>query len=725
MAYYAHKEGDSLQTVSEHLKGVAELAEGFSIGSMKKMAYGVGEFHDLGKYTSVFQRRLFGETNERYEHSVCGAIELGKIAKGRVELSLLPMLQYCIAGHHTGLPDGGTGVDSATEANTLHAKLARADTYTGDSDYSGYKNEIELSFPDGQELYNELSRSANQYEMIEKYAFFTRYLFSCLTDADFLDTEKFCNPESDRSLKADFSAAIREVEKKYSGFIYDNKLRKARKRLQEQACQNSKKAGNISILNMPTGSGKTLCSLKIALDRLKTSGKKRIIYVIPYTSIIEQTADLFEGMFGEYVDILQHHSNYCYDSDEREENSTAEKLKKSAENWDAPLIITTSVQFFESLYHYKGSKLRKLHNLADSVIIFDEVHLLPEKLLQPCLRAVGYITKYLNSEAVFLSATMPDYSELFKKYIPDCSVTELITDKKDFSFFRKCSYTYLGSADSDSVIERAIGCKSSLIVVNKRKTAREIYKNLSGNRFHLSTYMTPHDRSEVIGEIRRLLDDEQPVTVVSTSLIEAGVDLDFEAVFRELAGLDSILQAGGRCNREGKRDSGEVFVFETDEPIQKELEARASIVKDFLRNGVDIASEEAVELYYKRLFNFKEKEIESNSIANEDVNGLDQIPFRQYAKEFKLVEADTISVVINNCEETEMLLQQLAAGKLSVKRKLQRFSVSLRTHGEFDKALSAGLLREAAFGVFLLSDNAYYSRETGLDLDMSNDIICC
>lgn len=722
MEYYAHKEGDRLQTVSEHLNGVAELAEGFSIGLMKKMAYAIGKYHDIGKYTGVFQRRLFGETNERYEHSVCGAIELEKAAKDKVEKSLLPMLQYCIAGHHTGLPDGGTGVDSATEANTLHAKLARADTYTGDRDYSGYKQELELSFPDGRELYNELSHSANLSEMVEKYAFFTRYLFSCLTDADFLDTEKFCNPESDRSLKADFSAVIERLEEKFGTFTYDNELRKARKRLQEQACNNSKKAGNISILNMPTGSGKTLCSLKIALYRLKATGKKRIIYVIPYTSIIEQTAELFEGMFGEYADILQHHSNYCYDSDEREEEGTAEKLKKSAENWDAPFIITTSVQFFESLYHYKGSKLRKLHNLADSVIIFDEVHLLPLKLLQPCLRAVGHITKYLNSEAVFLSATMPDYGELFRKYIPDCSVTELITDKKDFEYFRKCSYTYLGFVDYDSIAERADGCNSSLIIVNKRKTAREIYKKLSGNKFHLSTFMTPHDRSEVIGEIRRLLKEKQPVTVVSTSLIEAGVDLDFEAVFRELAGLDSILQAGGRCNREGLRDSGEVFVFETDEPIQKELEIRASIVKDFLRNGVDIASEEAVELYYKRLFNFKEKEIESNSIAK-DVKGLDKIPFRKYAEEFKLVEADTISVVINNCGETEELLGQLAAGKLSVKRKLQRFSVSLRTRGEFDKALSEGLLREAAFGVFELSNNAYYSRETGFDLEYSNDII--
>ena len=723
MEYYAHKTEDRKQTVLEHLEGVARLAEGFSIELVKKMAFAAGITHDIGKYAKAFQSRLLEGSSERYEHSVCGAIELAKAAKSGKERDMLPMLQYCIAGHHTGLPDGGTKADLAAESSTLNAKLARADTYKGKSDYSVYKQETKVCFPDTDKLYEELSHSANQWDMIEKYAFFTRYLFSCLTDADYLDTEIFCVPETDRTLKADFSSAIEAVEKKFKAFIYDTQLRKARKRLQEQAYKNSAKAGNISILNMPTGSGKTLCSLKIALDRLKSSGKKRIIYVIPYTSIIEQTAELFEGMFGEFVDILQHHSNYCYDAD-GEEDSTAEKLKKSSENWDAPLIITTSVQFFESLYHYKGSKLRKLHNLADAVIIFDEVHLLPEKLLQPCLRGVGYVTKYLGSEAVFLSATMPDYSDLFGKYIPDCSVTELITDKKDFAFFRKCSYTYLGPVDYDSVIEKAMRRKSSLIVVNKRRTAREIYNKLSGNKFHLSTYMTPRDRSEVIGRIRKLLDDEQPVTVVSTSLIEAGVDLDFEAVFRELAGLDSILQAGGRCNREGKRDSGEVFVFETEEPPKGETAVRASIVKDFLRNGVDIASKEAVELYYKRLFSFKEKEIESNSIAK-DVTGFDKIPFRSYANEFEFVSEDTVSVVINNCGETEVLLKQLASGKLSVKRKLQRFSVSLRTSGEFDKALSAGLLREGAFGVFLLSDNTYYSKETGIDLDMSSDIICC
>ena len=723
MEYYAHKIDDRKQIVLEHLTEVAELASDFSIALMKEFAYAAGMTHDIGKYAAVFQSRLLEDSTERYEHSVCGAIELGKIAAGTKEKNMLPMLQYCIAGHHTGLPDGGTNVDIATESNTLHAKLARADCYKGRKDYSAYKDQVRLSFPDADKLFEELSHSRNQSDMIEKYAFFTRYLFSCLTDADFLDTEKFCSPETDRSLKSDFSSAIEAVSERFKTFTYDTELRKARKRLQEQAYKNSENAGNISILNMPTGSGKTLCSLKIALDSLKKSGKKRIIYVIPYTSIIEQTAELFDKMFGKSVDILQHHSNYCYDVYEEEEKDTAGKLKKSSENWNAPLIITTSVQFFESLYHYKGSKLRKLHNLADSVIIFDEVHLLPEKLLQPCLRGVGYITEYLNSQVIFLSATMPDYSDLFRKYIPDCSVTELITDKRDFSFFRKCSYTYLGKTDCDSIIEKALSRKSSLIVVNKRKTAREIYRKLKGNKFHLSTYMTPHDRSEVIGEISRLLDDGQPVTVVSTSLIEAGVDLDFEAVFRELAGLDSILQAGGRCNREGKRDSGEVFVFETDEPLKGEIAVRASIVKDFLRNGIDIASEEAIELYYKRLFNFKEKEIESNSIAK-DFNGLDYIPFRSYAEQVEFINEETVSVVINNCDETEMLLKQLAAGKLSAKRMLQRFSVSLRTHGEFDKALALGRLAEGPLGVFLLSDNTYYSRETGLDLDLSNDIIC-
>lgn len=720
MDYFAHKENDRTQTIKEHLTGTAELASGFAIGMMKSIAYETARIHDIGKYAAAFQDRLMNNSAEKYEHSSCGAIELGRLADDSRKKSILPMLQYCVAGHHTGIPDGGTSKDSPMEP-TLNGRLKRKENYTGRSDYSCYKNEVSLNFPDCDELYSELKKSVDKKDMtdmIEKYAFFTRYLFSCLTDSDFLDTERFCSPGIDRGLCGEFAAVSTEVDKTLSGFKHKTALQSARKRLQEQAYSNSRTNSGISILNMPTGSGKTLCSLKIALDKLKISGKKRIIYVIPYTSIIEQTAECFEDIFGSNMDILQHHSNYCFDADD-ENYDTAEKLKRSAENWDAPFIITTSVQFFQSLYHYKGSGLRKLHNLADSIIIFDEVHMLPEKYLQPCIRGIGYITKYLNSEAIFLSATMPDYSKLFSRFIPDCPVTELIRSKEDFAFFQKFSYEYLGKTDYDSIIEKSTAYKSNLIIVNARKTAKEIYHKLSGRKYHLSTYMTPKDRSETIEKIRKDLFDEIPITVVSTSLIEAGVDVDFETVFRELSGLDSILQSGGRCNREGKRDNGNVFIFETEEKPQGEIAARASIVHDLLRNGADISSDEAIKEYYRRLFDFKDSEIQKNSIAN-GVAGFDMIPFRQYANDFQFIKDDTLSLVINNCKETEELLSQLENGILSVKRKLQRYSVSLKKESELDKAKS--FITEVN-GVFALSDNAHYNSETGLDNEMFNDMI--
>ena len=315
---------------------------------------------------------------------------------------------------------------------------------------------------------------------------------------------------------------------------------------------------------MPTGSGKTLLSLRLALEMVKRSGGKlkRIIYVIPYTSIIEQTAKTFSDIIGEYADIVQHHSNFIYD-DTNEDDLTAAKLKKACENWDAPIVITTSVQFFESLYHYKSSRLRKLHNISESVIVFDEIHLLPIDQLQPCLKGVGHITKYLDSKALFLSATMPDYKKLFEKYIPECCINELITDKCDFKTFDKCQYINLGEQSAERIAQHASTRRSSLIVVNSRRSAREVYDSLSGNKYHLSTFMTPHDRTNTIDRIRTDLKKGRQVCVVSTSLIEAGVDLDFETVFRQLAGLDSILQAGGRCNREGKLSKGEVYFFST------------------------------------------------------------------------------------------------------------------------------------------------------------------
>ncbi len=726
MKFYAHKNNkNEMQTIYNHLVSVANISNSFAADMFKSAAFCIGIAHDIGKYSVNFQKRLMGSA-VKYEHSACGAIEYYHMTKNDIDKLMFPMIEYCISGHHTGLPDGGTAVDTSDDP-TLYGKLSREKFYTGDSDYSNYKTEVELKKPDFSKVMQEIINAGSPENIIEVYAFFTRYLFSCLTDADFIDTEKFCSPEKSREMHADFKKALMILEKTLSNFTVKTPLQAARNRLQEQAYKNAENNSNISILTMPTGSGKTLCSLKIAFQKLLSSkgSKKRIIYVIPYTSIIEQTAELFENIIGKYVDILQHHSNYCYDEN-TEDQITSEKMKRSSENWDAPIVITTSVQFFESLYHFRSSKLRKLHNLADSIIVFDEIHMIPTEYLQPCLRSIGYITKYLNSEAIFLSATMPDYSNLFNKYIPFSSVSELIKEKEDFQYFNKCDYVNLGRTDVETIINKASFYQSSLIIVNTKKAARDLFKLIQGNKYHLSTLMTPADRSYTIQKIKDDLSNGLKITVVSTSLIEAGVDLDFETVFRQIAGIDNILQSGGRCNREGKRKSGTVYIFQTNDTVSRDMQVRINTTTALLKEYDNILDPECIKKYYNTIFNFKEIQIESESIVKFVGHNIlpDAIPFKQYAMQFEFIKDDSIGVVISNCDECNRLIEELKMGKYSAKRKLQKYTVSLKFFCEFNNAYSAGIITDFGQGLFVLNNNYYYDNQTGLDINKSMDIIC-
>lgn len=724
MKYYAHtREDGERQTVKAHLTGVSEKAEKFSVDLLKPIAKKASLYHDIGKYALNFQKRLDND-KVKFSHAACGALEYKKFADKND--CFAPLMEYCIAGHHTGLMDGGTVADSS-DSPTLSGTLKRENEYTGESDYSAYATKIEFATLTQEErtpLYNELLSAKDPTELIERYAFFTKYVFSCLTDADFLDTEIFCNKNVERGMSGDFKMALDKLNRELSDMPSNTPLRQARSRIQQQAFDNSVNKSHISILDMPTGSGKTLCSLKLALE----SGKKRIIYVIPYTSIIEQTANKFEKMFGDVLHVLQHHSNYSYDGNTEEEKKTAEKLKKTCENWDAPLIITTSVQFFQSIYHYKGSALRKLHNLRDSVIVFDEIHLIPTELLRPCLKAVGYITKYLNSEALFLSATMPDYSKLFDKFLPDVNYNKLVTDRTNFKYFKKCEYKDMGKTTLETIAENASQCKNALIVVNTKKTAAELYNLVQGEKYHLSANMTPAHRSRVIEVVRKKLENGEHITVVSTSLVEAGVDLDFNTVFRQLSGLDSILQAGGRCNREGKDDKGYVYVFDIDETYRKgsDLAMRINKTKGLLEKYQDITSYDCIKEYYDGIFDFNQSRIAENSIAkyNEQSNSFDRqglmspysIPFRSYAMQFEYISADTISIVIDdpNDQTCHELVETLRNGDMSVRRALQKYSVSVYMN-VFKDLYSQGVLNDHGTGIFILENQSYYNNETGLN----------
>ncbi len=716
--YIGHTSDDGRkQLLLDHLNGTSKLCRENANEFWADIAEFVGQIHDIGKYTSGFQKRINGAENIRVEHAICGAKEVAKAPPK----SYVPMIEYCVAGHHSGLPDGGTKVDGE-EDSTLHGRMKRK---TGD--YSAYENEVKLEYP--KDNLRELFDVSNQREIIERYSFFTRYLFSCLTDADFIDTERFVTPNTDRGIDGDFQKAYEKVCEKLNSFKIETKLQESRSIIQEQVYKSVESNANVYTLNMPTGSGKTLCSIRAALKTAIENKKKRIIYVIPYVSIIEQTAKVFEDIFGDVLPVLQHHSNYDFDDDKNEDENeiTSEKLKRSCENWDAKLIVTTNIQFFESLYHYKGRRLRKLHNLADSVIIFDEIHMLPIDYIQPCLRAIGYVTKYLNSTAILMSATMPNYDKFMERYMSGVKIENAVKDTSLFNVFDKCRYEYIGKCELASLAEKAQEYDNALIIVNKRKTARELYDICSGNKYHLSTYMTPLHRSEIIAKIKEDIKNGINTTVISTSLIEAGVDLDFKAVFREIAGIDNVLQSGGRCNREGKMDMGDVFVFETDggnyqTKKKSDIIIRANITRNLFEEFENISTDKCIKEYYGRLLNYKEKKIEENTITAIMGNDLriDGIPFRTYAESFNFIDNQVIGIVIP-CDENRGLIKELKDGKLSVKRNLQRYSASVNKD-EFKELFQIGIIETLDCGVCILANTDYYKSDVGLTLE--NDVDC-
>lgn len=722
--YKAHinEQTGEVQTVGEHSRNTADLCREFAVPVLKDVLYIMGLLHDVGKYQASFQRRIDGE-NVKVEHSGCGALA----AKERYPNIVGLLMEYCISGHHSGIPDGGNKNDTA-DMSTLCGRLKR-----GFEDFSEYQEELEIPPVKIEEVIGFMGQDCeNRPEiLIDKFAFLTRYCFSCLTDADSLDTAYFCDGERPRPLTADFEACLAKVNHKLSSFVSVTALQKARSLLQRQVYEKSHVDAEIYLMNMPTGSGKTLCSIKFALERAIRTGKKRIIYIIPYNSIIDQTVQVFEELFGEDAEILRHQSTFSYE--EMEDRDGAEDYQKIArcatENWDVTsIIITTAVQFFESIYANKRGKLRKLHNTADSILIFDEAHLMPLDYLQPCLQAVTYITKYLNSEAVFLTATMPDFQKLIRRYaLKNSKILNLVEDTSLFSEFQKCAYRYLGKQEEEDILKKSMSCPSSLIIVNTKQAARKLFQKCGGKKYHLSTYMTAMDRKRVINEIRtelKKLEEEFPdyknvpedrrITIVSTSLIEAGVDIDAYAVFRELTGLDSVLQAGGRCNREGKRNQAEVYIFELNEEKSRVQDIRSNLTKGILDKYSDISCPAGILEYYDRWLCMKQDEIRSHTISR-DCPNISCIPFAEYARSFELIDSKTVSLIVPRDEPSRKIVDSLkyTGGGVNICRKLQKYTCSVYQR-ELDELLRQHAADDFGTGIWCLTNADYYDENIGI-----------
>jgi CRISPR-associated endonuclease/helicase Cas3 len=717
--YIAHiDDNGNAQTVKEHCAATAKMSGDFAVDELKDICYQIGQLHDIGKYLPEFQARIRGKSSAPVEHSICGAKEVAALLGGINSAAAL-LMELCIAGHHTGIPNCG----SISEEQSL---CKRMNNECGD--YSVYRQEITVSVPDGKTLVMllcqglDLKNREDSTKVAERFAFFVRYCFSCLTDADSIDTMRAMGVLPENCLRSDFAACLADIEQRLNSFEAKTPLQKARAKLQAQAFQNIRQDGEIYLMNMPTGSGKTLAGMKCALMRA-LKGKKRIIYVIPYNSIIDQTVDTFEKLFGQHACILRHQSSFSYEEKEDIDEDYRRSAIYACENWDAQIVITTAVQFFESLYGNKRGRLRKVHNMAESVIVFDEAHLMPTEYLQPCLRGISYITRFLHSEAIFLTATMPDFRSLIARYaLADSKIVDLVPDQTEFQFFKKVEYRSLGTLSDEALVEMSWQSPSSLIVVNSRNAARRIYELCSGECYHLSTYMTGYDRIDTIHKIRErleLLNREFPlgtevpierrITVVSTSLIEAGVDLDFRAAFRELNGLDNVLQTGGRCNREGLQESAQVYIFEREESSSRQS-IEQNIMKSIMQEFPDISDSDAIAAYYRRLFAAKKDQITMHTLTER----FDMIPFRTFSEDFHFIDSKTVSVVVPRDCGSSSLVEEVRKGAKVSMRKLQNYCCTIFPH-ELAELLKQGAVEEY-HGVCVLENSDYYNPKMGIQL---------
>ena len=742
MDYYAHSkeiDGEKIyQSIRDHAEGVAQKMISFSDGFCEEsFAKSIALLHDIGKYQSDFQLRIRGK-NVQVPHAICGAKELKKYG-------LPDAAAYIISGHHAGLPDKGPDI----APSTLEYRLKREET----QDYSEYERELKSLIPAGSDTpYQNAVTSASGESAWKEYAFWIRMMFSCLVDADFLDTEEFCSGNIDRGMSADFENCLKILKDRLA-VLQDQAVtdtEKARSILQKQVLSHKNENANFYYMNMPTGSGKTLTSMLFALERLLAAKKKRIIYVIPYTSIIDQNAKVLKDLFGEAC-VLEHHCNFDYDS--YENISTKEKVRRTSENWDAPIIVTTNVQFFESIYSNRPSKLRKLHNIANSILIFDEAHMLPKGYFQPCLEAVKILTEKYGCEAVFLTATMPDFDHWLKTFqCEGVSTCNLIRDTSCFEAFKRSEIEELGELDGESLLARVMEHQNALVVVNTRKTAKMLYDQYSGKKYHLSTYMNHYDRDRVIANVKKSLADGEAFCLFSTSLIEAGVDLDFDAVFRERAGLDNLLQTAGRCNRSGKKECSECksYSFSLEAPsfgkTPDELKIRRYYTQETFEHYGDVTAPDAIRFYYDKLYDDEKQKMNANNFLYAKPVGMNTDYLRQakmfkisqifartsyfnfagYAKDFHLIDDHTKPLLIINSEnrsEVESLLTalQYAESGRSISRKLQKYMISLRPY-EWDVLKKSGVIQTRE-GFDCLANENYYHSETGIRFEDDTDYI--
>jgi len=745
------------QLLSDHLNGVAKLSGEFAYEfGNKDWGELLGYWHDLGKYLPSWQSYLFRnssydteahieDSGGRPNHSSAGAV----LAYQNKKLNpLLMIAAYGIAGHHAGLPDvvepskGDSllariltspfiPIPDLTEFNIIQA-IEETQKFIG--------KPLPVSWPPGVE------KSGEGNKQVEFIHLWIRMLYSCLVDADFLDTEKFM--DSERFDERGGYHSLNTLKERFNIYISSKKsdlpINKLRNKILDCCREKAKLLPGFFSLTVPTGGGKTLSSMAFALEHAVFHNKKRIITAIPYTSIIEQTAKVFkygsdlddeielrklkgDVLFGE-DQVIEHHSNI-----DPENETSANRL--ASENWDAPIIVTTNVQLFESLYAARSSSCRKLHNIVNSIIILDEVQMLPPEFLKPVLSILEGLVENYGVTVVLMTATQPSLTGKIGAGLQEFSgiknVTEIIEDTETLSTeFKRVEINLpqdfsLRSEWSD-VAEKILKYEQVLCIVNTRNDCRRLHALMPEGTIHLSAFMCGEERSYVISGIKEKLKKGEPVRVISTQLVEAGVDIDFPVVFRALAGLDSIAQAAGRCNRENKLAAqgkqGQVFVFIPPKSAPPGLLLKGeNACKEVLRNNTITQLTPAIFKEYFRFFYPNINGFDKPGFSKQMVKEAHDLKFwfRTFANDFKLIDDNQRSIIIFyknpiTGKDSRKIINELKfkGPSRQLIRKLQRFVVNVPEY--LFRQLEKNNYIEEVHGYYIQNDEVIYKEGLGL-----------
>jgi CRISPR-associated endonuclease/helicase Cas3 len=714
-----------IHDLDEHLSSVAALASEFALSfGSSDWASLAGLWHDLGKYSKAFQQMIKSRSGfdpeahlegkpGRVDHSTAGALyaieKLGM--RGRI-------LAYLIAGHHAGLPDWHAG-ETGGAALTIRLQ-----------DKSHLERTLNQPIP--HEILVRPKPVSPLLGGSEGFALWVRMLFSCLVDADFLDTEAFM--DADKSAQRVVTLMPQELLHQFNTYM-DEKfsavtptpVNHVRADVLNQCRKKANEPPGIFSLTVPTGGGKTLSSLAFALEHAAKHGQRRIIYVIPYTSIIEQTANIFRNIFPDAV--VEHHSNLDPDKDDKE---TTVKNRLASENWDAPIIVTTNVQFFESLFAARTSRCRKLHNIVNSVVVLDEAQLLPPEFLQPILSVVNLLARYYGVTFIFSTATQPalnsrkGFDWTFKGLE---GVQEIMNDPD--ALYRDLERVVVEMPPDlhktepwDEIAGRIQQHESVLAIVNSRADARELHRRMPEGTLHLSALMCGEHRSRVIADIKQRRENGQNVRVVSTQLVEAGVDIDFPVVYRALAGLDSIAQAAGRCNREGKPERGKVIVFVPPNPapaghLRRAAQTTVSLLFESHENPLQRG---LYQRYFEQLY-WQSPSLDKHGIEallKPDGEGEDQlkVQFRTAAQRFQLIDEAGFRSVIVRYADSPVLIGKLQkeGPERWLMRKLQRYTVSLPEY-QFKALEKNGDIHAVHSEIFAQTSDMLYHPDLGVLVD--------